>query len=133
MALKTVLVTGATSGIGRATCKLFAEKCGATATIIPLGRRQHLLDEVATEIEGYGAKALPLACDVADAAAVGEALRPIASSIDILVNNAGLALGGEKLQDGDPSNWDKMIDVNTKGLLYVTQAVLPSMVEQVGW
>lgn len=82
--MATVLVTGATSGIGRATCRLFAQRCGQGTTIVALGRRENLLAEVTTEIESFGAKALSLACDVSDESAVNEALGGL-GVVDILV------------------------------------------------
>jgi len=84
--MATVLITGATSGIGRATCKLFAQRCGEGTKIVALGRRENLLAEVTAEIESYGAQATSLACDVADESAVNEALGSL-GDVDILVRS----------------------------------------------
>ena len=133
--MNTILVTGATSGIGRACCKLFAARGSSATKIIAVGRRTEMLDELANEIEDYktGATMLGIKLDVSDRAAVAATLGKLPadfSDVDVLVNNAGLALGTEPVQAGDIDNWEKMIDVNCKGLMYATKAVLPGMVDR---
>jgi len=125
------LVTGATSGFGLATARaLAAEGCHVAIT----GRRQDRLLEVEKEIaKTYGTKTLALRFDVREADQVQAALEGapgLLQKLDVLVNNAGLALALDPLQSGDPDDWDQMIDTNVKGLLYVTRAVLPGMVER---
>ena len=117
------LVTGATSGIGLACARALARK---GCRLVLVGRRRERLKAAARELS---AKAHLL--DVGNRKAV-EALarRGVFSTLDILVNNAGLARGFEPLQEGDPDDWDEMIDTNLKGLLYVTRQVLPGMIHR---
>lgn len=120
-----VLVTGATSGIGRACAETFA---AAGARLVLAGRRTGHLEELA---DGLNVPTYLLGLDVRDRRAVEDAvagLPPEWADVDILVNNAGLAAGLDPVQDGDPDDWDRMIDTNVKGLLYVTRAVLKGMV-----
>lgn len=127
---KTVLITGATSGIGRACAIKFAE---AGYRVIITGRREELLAALSTDIANMGAEALPLTFDVRDRAQATEALASLPqewSRIDVLVNNAGLALGLEPEYEGDFEDWDTMIDTNIKGLLTMTRLVVPAMVER---
>jgi 3-hydroxy acid dehydrogenase/malonic semialdehyde reductase len=128
---KTVLITGASSGIGRACAVAFAQ---AGARIIVSARRKALLIDLAMEIQQLcKAVAVVIPLDVRDKKAVNKAITKIPRGwrdIDILVNNAGLSRGLDKLQDGDLRNWEEMIDTNIKGLLYVTRAVLPGMVKR---
>ncbi len=128
---KTVLVTGASSGIGRATALAFAD---AGARLLVCARRVDRLADVAAELKDAGAGAVAtFALDVRDRPAVETAIRGLASewaAIDVLVNNAGLSRGLAKLYADDPDNWEEMIDTNVKGLLYVTRAVVPGMVER---
>jgi 3-hydroxy acid dehydrogenase/malonic semialdehyde reductase len=130
---KTVLITGASSGIGQATAFAFARE---GARLILAARRLERLDELKPELTGAGAAAiLTLRLDVRDAAAVKEALGGLPEewqAVDVLVNNAGLSRGLTKLYEDDPQNWEEMIDTNVKGLLYVTRAVVPGMVERGG-
>ncbi len=122
-----VLVTGASSGIGRACAEAFS---AAGARVILAARRTSRLAELAERLTG---PAHLLAVDVRDRQAVEKAIRGLPAEwagIDILVNNAGLAAGFEPVQDGDPDDWDRMLDTNVKGLLYVTKAVVPGMVER---
>jgi hypothetical protein len=126
---KTVLVTGASSGIGRATAIAFArEGC----RVLVCARRQELLAELLKDLTEAGAAAVhsfPL--DVSDRGAVETALGGLPdewSEIDVLVNNAGLSRGLTKMYQDDPQNWEEMIDTNIKGLLYVTRQVVPGMV-----
>jgi NADP-dependent 3-hydroxy acid dehydrogenase YdfG len=128
---KVVLVTGASSGIGRATALEFAR---AGAKLLLCARRLDLLSELETPLLEAGAAAVRLfRLDVRDRAAVEAALATLPAewtAIDVLVNNAGLSRGMTKLHEDDPENWDEMIDTNIKGLLYVTRAVVPGMVER---
>jgi 3-hydroxy acid dehydrogenase / malonic semialdehyde reductase len=116
----TVLVTGASSGIGAAIVRRFAQD---GFRVILAARRQDRLDALAAELEGEHT-VLPL--DVRDRSAVERALEGL--EVDILINNAGLALGLEPAQSADLADWEEMIDVNIKGVLYATRAVLPGMV-----
>ena len=128
---KTVLITGASSGIGRATAFAFArEGC----KLLLCARRLDLLVKLQQELAAVDAPVthvFPL--DVQDRAAVEAAISGLPqdwSQIDVLVNNAGLSRGLTKLYEDDPQNWEEMIDTNVKGLLYVTRAVVPGMVER---
>jgi 3-hydroxy acid dehydrogenase / malonic semialdehyde reductase len=126
---KVVLVTGASSGIGRATALEFAR---AGAKLLLCARRLDLLLELETPLMEAGAAAVLLfRLDVRERPRVETAmagLPPEWAAIDVLVNNAGLSRGMTKLQEDDPANWEEMIDTNIKGLLYVTRAVVPGMV-----
>lgn len=128
---KTVLVTGATSGIGEATAIKFAE---ATNRLIITGRRKDRLHELAEHlVQEYGIDVLPLCFDVRDRKQVDKHLGHLPEewcNIDILVNNAGLAAGLSHIDEGDRDDWDQMIDTNIKGLLYVTRAIAPGMVRR---
>ena len=128
---KIVLVTGATAGFGRATAIKFAEQ---NFNVIITGRRQERL----TELEGflkekYGVMVLSLCFDVRDRMAVKAAVEGIPAAwqrIDVLVNNAGLAMGLSTIQEGNIDDWETMIDTNIKGLLYISRAIMPGMVER---
>lgn len=123
---KTVLVTGATSGFGLETAKMFAKNGDK---VIATGRRTERLEELQKELSDCQIHGVTL--DVTDKDAVFAAIANLPSEyrdIDILVNNAGLALGLEKAPDALMDDWEKMIDTNIKGLIYVTKAVLPIMV-----
>lgn len=126
---KIALITGATSGIGRATAKLFAEN---GVKLILCGRRQERLDALKDELsEKTGI--LTLNFDVRNKAEVFEKLQNLPkdfSQVDILLNNAGNAHGMDTIQDGNVDDWDAMIDINVKGLLYVSKAILPQMLER---
>jgi len=126
---KIALITGATSGIGRAVADIFAEN---KYNLIVTGRRSERLQELKAALEQqHGISVLALCFDVRDN---DEVVRNIASlpvewrNIDVLVNNAGLAVGLNHIQDGVLDDWERMIDTNIKGLLYVTRAVSPLMV-----
>ncbi len=127
---KTILITGATSGFGKACARSFAHE---GHRLILTGRRA---DRLATEAHNllamYGVEVLTLNFDVRNRDAVKKAIDGIPSewrSIDILINNAGLAAGSDLLQDGDIDDWEAMIDTNVKGLLYVTKFVFPLLAQ----
>lgn len=126
---KVVFITGASSGIGRATAFEFAR---AGARLLLCARRLELLFELEAELLQAGATAVLLfRLDVRDRQAVEQAIADLPAdwtNIEILVNNAGLSRGFIKLHEDDPDNWDEMIDTNIKGLLYVTRSVVPGMV-----
>lgn len=127
---KIALITGATSGIGRACAVKFAE--GGYDVIIT-ARRGDELEALAEELRAKGAAVRVLVFDVCNAVAAQEAIASLDAQwreIDVLVNNAGLALGLEKLYEGDADDWNTMIDTNIKGLLTVTRLVVPAMVER---
>jgi len=126
---KIALITGATSGIGRAVADIFAEN---KYNLIVTGRRSERLQELKAALEQqHGISVLALCFDVRDN---DEVVRNIESlpvewrNIDVLVNNAGLAVGLNHIQDGVLDDWERMIDTNIKGLLYVTRAVSPLMI-----
>jgi len=128
---KIALVTGATAGIGRATAITLAE-CGFN--LIITGRRKERLDELKSQLEiKHKSEVLPLCFDVRNQNEVCEALENIPTqwkSINLLVNNAGLAVGLNHIQDGIFEDWERMIDTNIKGLLYVTRCIAPLMIAQ---
>ena len=127
MTNRIALITGASSGIGKATAHAFA---AAGIDLILCGRRQDRLDELAAEL-GQKVKTTTLQFDVRDRAAVAEAIESLPEtwqSIAILVNNAGNAHGFSSFQDGNLDDWDAMIDGNIQGLLYVSKAVVAGMV-----
>lgn len=125
----TVMITGATSGIGKATAALFAQH---GYRLILTGRRAERLSDIKSELEDtHSNKILTLAFDVQDLESVHKAIESLDTewqNIDILLNNAGLAIGLSPIYEGDVRDWEKMIDTNIKGLLYVTRAVTPGMV-----
>lgn len=126
--MKTILITGATSGIGRATAKVFAQK---GHQLILCGRRQGRLEQLKTELSAQ-APLYTLQFDVRDHEAVFKAIDSLPASfkqIDILVNNAGNAHGLSTIQEGNIDDWDAMMDGNVKGLLYVTKAILPTLIK----
>lgn len=126
---RIALITGATSGIGKATAQLFA---GAGIDLILCGRRQDRLDEVSAELSTK-VKVTTLVFDVRDKGAVIAMIGSLPDdwkNIGILVNNAGNAHGMGSLDEGDTDDWDAMIDGNVKGLLYVSKAVIPLMLEK---
>lgn len=126
---KTALITGATSGIGKATAQLLAQK---NYNIILCGRRQDRLDELEKELSLI-TKVHCLSFDVSNKKAVFEKINALPesfSTIDILINNAGNAHGLDPIQNGNLEDWENMIDINLKGLLYVSKAVIPKMIAQ---
>ena len=125
------LVTGATSGFGKAIAlRLAADGCHVAIT----GRRADRLESLAKEIRAkHRVEVVPIEFDVRDLAATTRALesaKGLLGKLDIVVNNAGLALALDPIQSGNPADWDQMIDTNVKGLLYVTRATLPGMLER---
>ncbi|HZY63237.1 MAG TPA: SDR family NAD(P)-dependent oxidoreductase [Edaphobacter sp.] len=128
---KIVFVTGASSGIGKATAIAFAQE---GAKLLLCARRLEKLQELAQSLKEAGAPAIhTFALDVQDRAAVEKSIARLPKEwqeIDVLVNNAGLSRGLTKLQEDDPQNWEEMIDTNVKGLLYVTRTVVPGMVKR---
>jgi NADP-dependent 3-hydroxy acid dehydrogenase YdfG len=127
---RTVLITGASAGIGAACARAFAEE---GARLLLAARRADRLGELADKLRGAGTDVYTLELDVRDAEAVSGALGALPAEwreIDVLVNNAGMGRGLDKLWLGNPVDWDEMVDTNVKGLLYVTHAVLPGMVER---
>ena len=125
---KTILVTGATSGFGKAIATRFAKE-GYTVCIT--GRRKERLAEIKDELEKqYGGKVITLAFDIRDKKQVEEAITDLkgqVTKIDILVNNAGLASGMSTIDEGNLDDWETMIDTNLKGLLYITRQIAPLM------
>jgi len=128
---KTVFISGATAGIGRATATLFAEN---GFRLILNGRRSDRLDELkATFEEEYDVAVKLLPFDVSEVSAVQEAVESLEEdwrNVDILINNAGKARGAAPIHEGDFAHWDEMIDTNIKGLLYLTRAISPHMVSR---
>ena len=127
---KSVLITGATSGIGEACSKAFT---ASGYSLILTGRSQEKLNALQEQLAKNGAKVKTLTFDVRNREETAQALASLTgewADIDILVNNAGLALGLDKLHEGDFEDWDTMIDTNIKGLLNVTRMVVPMMVER---
>lgn len=128
---KNVLVTGASSGIGRACAEAFAAR---GCRLLLAARRKDRLDELASTLRArHEVEVLTTSLDVRDSGAVESWVGGLTGEwrgIDILVNNAGLSRGIEPLHEGDISDWEEMIDTNLKGLLYVTRAVLPGMVDR---
>lgn len=125
---KIALITGATSGIGRATALRAAE---IGYDLIITGRRQELLNELATEIRRQGREVLPLCFDIRKAEEVKKAVADLEEkwqNIAVLVNNAGLAVGTSPIQEGIIDDWERMIDTNVKGLLYITREIAPLMI-----
>lgn len=127
--MKTALITGASSGIGRAISREFAKH---DIRLVLCGRRQERLDALQAELSATTA-VTTLNFDVRDRKGVERAISSLESpfsTIDILVNNAGNAHGLDLIDEGDPDDWDAMMDINVKGLLYVTHCILPQMKER---
>jgi len=131
LAGKTVFITGASSGIGKATAHAFAE---SGARLLLCARRLDKLTEIAGDLTKAGAADVHcFELDVSNRKAVESTLAGLPAewtSIDVLVNNAGLSRGLNKVYEDDPDNWEEMIDTNVKGLLYVTRAIVPGMVQR---
>jgi hypothetical protein len=127
--MKTALITGATSGIGKATARALSRE---GINLILCGRRKERLEELKKELSKRVA-VYTLNFDVRDKAAVFEQIEGLPekfSKIDILINNAGNAHGLAPIQDGNIEDWDAMLDINVKGLLYVSKAIFPKMISQ---
>lgn len=123
--MQTAFITGASSGIGRATAVALSK---AGFQLVVTGRRRERLEELAQEIAPVPVHILTF--DVRDQAAVDAAVAGLPAEfaeVEVLVNNAGNAHGLAPIQDGDPADWDAMLDGNVKGLLYVSRALLPTM------
>ena len=128
---KIVFITGATSGFGEACAHAFA---GNGYHVILNGRRHERLQKLQQKLEAaYGVKAFTLPFDVRDREAVFAAVQTLPEewkTVDVLINNAGLALGRDLFNEADLDDWDTMLDTNVKGILYVTRALLPQMIER---
>lgn len=129
--MKTVLITGATSGFGEACAYVFAKN---GYRLILNGRRQERLQALKEKLASeYNAPCLLLPFDVQNRQAVFQSISGLPEewqAIDLLINNAGLALGRDFFDEGSPDDWDTMLDTNVKGLLYVAKAVVALMVKQ---
>ena len=121
---KTVLITGASSGIGEACARIFSEN---GAKLILAARRIERLEEIASSLQG---EVHIFELDVCKRESVEDVLSKLPLEVDILINNAGLASGTDKLHEADVSDWEAMIDTNLKGLLYVSRALIPQMVKK---
>lgn len=125
---KIALITGATSGIGEACAKLFAQN---NYQLIITGRRNDRLQSLKTELESsFSVEVLALCFDVRNEQEVTAQLGSLSSqwqNIDVLINNAGLAAGRANIDEGSLADWEQMIDTNVKGLLYVSRAIIPFM------
>ncbi|MBI3134968.1 MAG: SDR family NAD(P)-dependent oxidoreductase [Bacteroidetes bacterium] len=128
---KIILITGATSGFGEATARLFAKN---GHSVIITGRRADRLEKLKAELEStYKVNILALNFDVRKQADVQKAVASLPAAwqqIDVLVNNAGLASGLDPIQSGSLEDWEKMIDTNVKGLLYVSKEIIPLMIKR---
>lgn len=127
--MKTIFITGATSGFGKSIAYKFAQH---GYQIILNGRREDRLRDIENDLkEQYGAKVATLTFDIRDKEAAKNAIQSLPhdfKKIDVLVNNAGLAAGLSTIQEGSTDDWDLMIDTNLKGLLYVSRLVMPMMI-----
>lgn len=125
------LITGATAGIGEACARLFASQKYA---LILIGRRMERLERLAAELlAAYGTETCILSMDVRDKVEVESKLQALPERwklVDVLINNAGLSQGLDPIHEGSTEDWDRMIDTNVKGLLYVTKVVSNWMVSQ---
>ncbi|MFZ9331929.1 MAG: SDR family NAD(P)-dependent oxidoreductase [Chitinophagaceae bacterium] len=129
---KKILITGASAGFGKAMAHRFAKEGW---NIVITGRREEKLNELAKElIDGFGVEVLVKVFDVQNKKEVFDALSDDEhlADIDVLVNNAGLALGRDYFDEANLDDWETMIDTNLKGLLYVTKAVLPYLINRGG-
>jgi NADP-dependent 3-hydroxy acid dehydrogenase YdfG len=127
---KIAFVTGSTAGIGKATAEVFAQNGW---DVIITGRRKERLEEVARNLkEDYKIDVLQLSYDVRDLKQVEQAVSSLPEKwkkINVLVNNAGLAVGLSNIQEGVIDDWERMIDTNIKGLLYMTRNIAPLMIK----
>jgi NADP-dependent 3-hydroxy acid dehydrogenase YdfG len=130
---KIIFITGANSGIGKACAYKFAKE---GARLIISARRLNLIEEVAADLrKEYNVDVFAFKLDVKNRKDVINTVQTLPNEwkgVDILINNAGLARGFDKFYDDNPDDWDEMIDTNIKGLLYVTHAILPGMIERKG-
>lgn len=129
MTAKTAFITGATSGIGAATATYFAKN---RINLILCGRRQERLDALKAELQNQ-VNVHTLTFDVRNKKDVANAINGLPEAfqqIDILINNAGNAHGLDPIQDGSTEDWDAMLDINVKGLLYVSDMIIPKMIAQ---
>jgi NADP-dependent 3-hydroxy acid dehydrogenase YdfG len=126
---KTALITGATSGIGKACADKLADM---SVNLVLCGRREDRLKDIKDSLSKKGVDVKILQFDVTNKEEVFQKIDTLLQNtdIDILINSAGLALGIEKIYEGDIENWERMIDANIKGLLYVSRAVLPHLKEK---
>lgn len=128
---KVVLITGASSGIGKACAYSFAEE---GAKLILTARRNYLLKEIQKDLkEKFNTNSIILSFDITSFKQVKEKIESLPDEfqqVDILINNAGLGKGLSKIQEGNVEDWDIMIDTNVKGLLYVTRIIVPKMIER---
>ncbi|MBL8632105.1 MAG: SDR family NAD(P)-dependent oxidoreductase [Myxococcales bacterium] len=128
---KVILITGASSGIGAACARAFAV---SGCRLVVLARRTDRLTQLTSELQALGAQdAIAVSADVRDAAAVRSAIASLPSAlsaIDVVVHAAGLGRGRDKLFESNPAEWDEVLDTNVKGVLSVTQVVLPQMVQR---
>ncbi|MFZ6011264.1 MAG: SDR family NAD(P)-dependent oxidoreductase [Bacteroidota bacterium] len=126
---RNVLITGATSGIGEATARLLAQN---SYNLILCGRRQERLEKLRKELSAL-TEVTTLSFDVRDREAVEKSLASLSGNwrtIDVLLNNAGNAHGLDPIHTGNVDDWDAMMDINVKGLLYVSRVVVPGMTER---
>lgn len=126
--MSVIFITGATAGFGKAIAQKFSE---AKWDVIINGRRKERLAQLEEELKANGSKVLSLPFDVRNEQEVNNAIQQLPQEwkkIDVLINNAGLAAGSNLIQDGNSADWNTMIDTNVKGLLYVTQNVIPGMI-----
>ena len=125
---KTVLITGATSGIGKACAEQFAE---SGAHLILTGRREERLQELSEDLSSKFGILISSACfDITDREACVSFVESIEGDVDILINNAGLARGVDPVQSAEFEDWDAMIDTNVKGLLNLSRLITPKMIER---
>lgn len=128
---KTALITGATSGIGKACAKLLAKN---NFDVILTGRRSELLKKVEADIRNESHSDTHSLCfDIRDNNEVTESINSLSGkwkNIDVLINNAGLAAGFNRINEGDLLDWEQMIDTNIKGLLYISRMISPIMVNR---
>lgn len=123
---KTILITGATAGFGEATARIFADNGW---NLVLTGRRMERLESLKKELQSKGVEIVLLNFDVRNEEGVNKAVESlpeeVKNNLSILVNNAGLAVGRGPIDSGETDDWDRMIDTNVKGLLYVTRAISP--------